>query len=92
MATHILTIVRVATRNRSKDDEFARESCLTEILKPWTVSNRNRNLVQVFEEPMKRTRLLHYGVMTRGCMWLLRLDLRLQKRIKKWWYMWLELQ
>lgn len=83
MLIHILIIDSVVTLNISKDDQFVRGSHLTEILSQQTVPDRNKNLVMFLEQSMRRIGMLHLGVMTRGCNWLLRLNLGLQKRIMK---------
>lgn len=67
MPTHILTNVKVATMNRSKNDEFAKMGRLTEILNRQTVFNGNRNMAQVFKEPTKGEGALHLGGMKQRC-------------------------
>lgn len=83
MVHHIFIIVRAATVNIRKDDEFARRSCMTEVLNLQTVSDRNRKLVQFFRELMKRAGVLHLGVMMQECRCVLQLNLQLQKKLMK---------
>lgn len=83
MVTHILKIFSVATVNRIKNSEFARES-LSEILKQQNFSKRKWNLVQFFEESMKRARVLGLESWRKDAGGYCGRTLRLQKRMLKW--------
>lgn len=77
VATHILTIVRVATINRSRDDKLSIESRLTEILKLMIISKGLETQYRFMKKPMKRERVLSLGVMMSRCKCFLRLNLQL---------------